>query len=670
MAIERRESIHSSLYSRGIQTAYHWLNCYAGFFSLDRKSKNTDIWWVIGIAVLLGALYGVFVHAVWASEAVEFGQALAGLVDYEKSSWGTIMFADPSLQITVPALLLLAGVHFWPLSVVATGFFAATSFSAVAAASFAFNRNIGLSIATPLLLLSYGFVNSHGYTVLYPVTTSQFGQTGLYLAVLGLSLLACGWPVAAGLVGGMLGGAHAVWCACFVVSAFPITAWLQPESLKRLLASFALALLAALALLHYGNLLMPPKPQYQAPAIPQGTAEPLPKVETITSAPVNHEDQIKDVLPKQRIRAASHNVLFADAPTPLWAAGTFFLPSIIFILLCFSFYFVDRTAISSNHESFLYAKRLMAIVAVPVGLIFLFKIVEEIDPHFYSLSLLNKKLPDLVLRAIFNRWLNLTTVLIPIMTISLLAIFVRDKLSRIGAIGFVALLGYATVRPYWAIVPMQEANNVWLLPNAFAFPITVAEIPLLVKTIFLLGIFYCLMVESKKGKNQVGRPGHSQSRILMMALMACVIFKLVQLTHTAYVNAFVKHRFSSADVYEELAAKAKMDRGPIIISSGVLGVFYPQLRTGRPMIVPSILDVYDEASHTLVHVFCNADPMLPLPKFYDKIKPCFENRSAWEWGVIERETSATGIITPDSWQLNIKPTISGGGLAYYRITSK
>ncbi|MDB5825054.1 MAG: hypothetical protein JWR21_3758 [Herminiimonas sp.] len=649
VTIERNERTPASILSRGTQTGYRWLNCAAEFFSSARKSSTTDIWWVIGIAAVLGGLYGVFVHPFWAAEAVEFGQAWAGLVKYEKSSWGEIMFADPSLQITVPALLLLAGIDFWILSVIATAFFCATSFSAVAAASFAFNRNIALSIATPLLLLSYSFVNSHGYTVLYPVATSQFGQTGLYLTVLGLSLLACGWPIAAGVVGGVLGGAHAVWCACFVVSAFPITAWLQSKSLTRLLTSFVLALLAALALLHYGNSMMPTKGQYQPPPVPQ-------------------EERIKD-FSSDRIRATSHNVLLADAPTPIWAAGTFFLPSIFFVLLSFSFYFANQNAISSNNLSFMYAKRLMAIVALPVVLIFLFKIVEELDPHFYSLSVLHKRLPDLVLRAIFNRWLNLTTLLIPIMTVSLLAILVRDKLSRVGAIGLIALLGYATLRPYWWIVPVQEANNVLLLPKAFSSAFTVADIPWLGKAIFLSVIFGCLMVEAKNEKNNGGRFGKYLSMFVTASLVACVIFKLVQLTHTGYLNAFFKHRFSSADVYDALAAKAKVDNGPIIISSGVLGAFYPQLRTGRPMIVPSILKVYDKASHTRIDVFCNADPMLPLPEFYDKIKPCFENRPPWEWDVIERETSATGLITPDSWKLKINPTISGGGLTYYRITS-
>lgn len=669
MASERAQAAGTSYSSKTKLFVRNACSRCAAFFSLARKSSEADVWPVVGVAAMLGAMYGVFVHPVWASEAVEFGQALAGLVDYRKSPWGTMMFADPSLQITIPALLLLAGVQFWTLSVVATAFFCATSFAAVAAASFAFNRNVALSLVTPLLLLSYTFVNSHGYTVLYPVAASQFGQTGLYITVLALSLLACGRPVAAGILGGMLSGAHAVWCVCFLVGAVPVTAWLQRDSLRRLLTSFGVSAVAALVLLFWGNSLMPPKVPYQPPSLPVSAAASQ-DASKAASNDISSREKEKGVESKSRIRAASHNVLFADAPAPIWAAATFFLPSTMFVLLACCFYFAAGAAAGSNELAYLSARRLIAIVAVPVGLIFLFKIVEEIDPHFTSLGLIHHQLPQLALRAIFNRWLNLTTVLVPVMTISVLAVLARDKSSKVGAVGLVMLLIYAVLRSRWALVPVHEANNVWLLPAAFDEPFTTASFKVLAKTIFVLAVLCGLVVEAKKTRPDTGPRTRQFHLLVTVAIIGCAGFKLAQLTQAGGINVLVNHRLSTSDVYDPLVKAAMQDKGPMIVAPAVLGgAFYPQLRTGRPVIVPSIMDVYDDVSGKRIHVFCNDDPMLPLPKFYENVKACFETRPAHEWNIVGRETSASGLLVPDSWQLSINPVITAGGVAYYRIGS-
>src|SRR5437762_2218833 len=109
----------------------------------------------IAISALLGALYGALVEPLW-SEAVEFGQAWGGLVAYTASNpWYQIIVRDPSLQITVPALMLLAGMKPWSASLVMTGFFGASAFSAISAATYAFSRHLFLAICAPLLLLTY-----------------------------------------------------------------------------------------------------------------------------------------------------------------------------------------------------------------------------------------------------------------------------------------------------------------------------------------------------------------------------------------------------------------------------------------------------------------------------------------------------------------------------------
>ena len=229
----------------------------------------------------MGVLYGVFVRPLW-SESVEFGQVWAGMVQYETTNpWYSTIVSAPSLQITIPALLLLAGFDPWHLSLVSTAFFCAIAFSATAAAGYAYSRHWGLSVCIPLLLLTYGFANSHGYPVLFPVNYFQFGQTGQYLALLALALAACGWPLAAGFFGGLLAGAHAVWCAAFAIGAFRSLPGCSRGSSRGLLLRSSFPWPRALLLQGFGESVMPPKLQLSPPPIPAGVGAAPP--ESMTS---------------------------------------------------------------------------------------------------------------------------------------------------------------------------------------------------------------------------------------------------------------------------------------------------------------------------------------------------------------------------------------------------
>jgi hypothetical protein len=176
------------------------------------------------------------------------------------------------------------------------------------------------------------------------------------------------------------------------------------------------------------------------------------------------------------------------------------------------------------------------------------------------------------------------------------------------------------------------------------------------------------MLLATKKYNVMAGSAKPHALVVMLVIGVIFISQLKNYTHKAFLNTYQYHRFSPSDVYEELVTEAKKDVGPIIVSPGVQGVFYPQLRTGRPMIVPSSLDVFDKPKNSVIPVFCITDSSPPFPKSWDNVQPCFENRSVSEWNIIAKETTASGFMTPDTWKLKIKPVITRGGLAYYRIS--
>lgn len=624
-------------------------------FSLNRVGTNREFGWLMGIAALLGILYGVFVSPFW-SEPVDFAQVWAGLIDYNKSPWGGPIFDVPSLQITIPALLLLIGFPVWPLCLAATGFFCALSFSAVTAASFAFTRNSALSLIFSLMLLSYIFSYSHGYPVGYPVGYWQFGQTGQYFALLGLSLLACGWPIAAGIVGGLLGGVHFVWCVGFVIAAFPIAAWLQSKIFKPFVFSFTTTLFFSMILMHYGNSVMPAREHYKYifPSIPVSAVtnakivsdkESLQSVKKTTKIDIDIKRN-KQLNPFQNKVWRGHNVIFSDAALALNAAFAFFLPEIIFVLLCLSFYCVQRTSMTADSDKFIYARRLLAMVVIPLVAAGLFQFLEQMDPSFHVLSLLNQQLPGLAQRAIINRWLNLSLLLIPIMTFSLLIILIRDKRSWMAVIGLIMIFKFIRDNSYWFFIPQLQSNNL-----------------LAVELFSVASIFYCLIALKKPIFNSALV---KNSQMLIVIFVGLFFFngKMSQLIHSAIDN----RKFTGSDSADSLVATAKGHSGPILLSPGVVGNggFNPQLRTNRPIIVPGNINVYDQATKTIIEVFCSWNQPT-FEEFYAKVQPCFESRSSRQWAVISKEMQATGLITPDTWKLKIVPTITGGGFSYYHL---
>lgn len=607
---------------------------------INQVSKGSDLSWVLSIAALLGILYGIFVNPMW-SEPVDFAQVWAGIIEYNKSPLGEAIFDVPSLQIYIPALLLLAHVPVWPLCLGITSFFCAISFSAIAAASFALSRNVIISISLVVVLLFYRFYNSHGYPIAYPIGYFQFGQTGQYFALLAFSLLACGRPRTAGVIGGLLSGIHTVWFVCFLVGSFPVTALTQRKALKPLSISLIITFFISIGVMYYAQSLMPARAHYQytPPVIPASVLE----------SPINEEDKDK-IIPNNEIRQKrapekkkvwrGHAVVFSDASSLFQAITSFFLPELIFAFLCIPILFSR-----GFRFKLLYARRLLCMIIIPILAATIYQLIGQNDPSYSVLGLIHPKLPALAVRAIFNRWFNLTSLLIPIMIFSLLFILYRDKKSGIALMGVCLLYTYLTLRSSFCFIPMNQSYNLLAL-GAVIF--------------FVVMCFYSTRIKT------IGNELTFKRGCLMFTALCTVFFtiRVAQLTH----SVFVLHKFKGSDAVDLLVAKAREISGPIIVSSGVVSVdnFNPQLRTQRPIIVPTNLDVYDKYSKTIIHVFCpNNNPT--FEDFYAHIQSCFENRPAWQWGIIRQETQATSVITPSAWKLKIKPTISGGGFSYYNL---
>ena len=603
---------------------------------------------VVATAAVMGALYGIFISPFW-SEPVEFGQVLAGTVRYENNNpWYNTVVDTPSLQITFPALLLLAGFDAWHLSLAASAVFSGVAFTAIASAAFVLSRHAGLSIAVPFLMLTYRFVDFHGYPVMFPVSYFQMGQTGLYLALLALSFSANSRPITAGIMGGLLIGVHAVWGCAFVIGAISVSAWLRPKQLPSLTAAFALAVVIVIGMQAFATQVLPAKLEIKISAPPsdisQNDAE---QMFAAHEAVIKISAAVPDVAgkaPQKTTRGTflAHNVLFSDSPTPLQTALRFLVPEMCFLALALAFFAVGACApVGGGLDG---ADRLILMAAVPMAVALGFKFFEEYDPNFHWVGSIDHRLPQLLLRAIVTRWLNLSTVLVPIMTLAILVVLARRQ-SWIAAMALALLLAFACLRRDWFLMPGTMTD--------ISFPGWT-----LVGWIFLLAAILTLLF---KFRRRAIFPNH----VVGGAVAFVLVVKLTTLT----AEASMQRRFTGSDGADPLVAVVKADSGTLLISPEIVSVrgFNPQLRTGRPIMVPMTMAAYDAETRTVIQVFCYTDPYLPFAKFYADIRPCFENRPASEWAAVRRAINTTGLITPDTWRLQIPPVISAGGFSYYRL---
>ncbi len=320
-----------------------------GHDTLDRRSFRATIC----AAALIGFLYGALVDPLW-SEAVEFGQVWAGTVKYDPcNTWYPVVLSSPSLQITL-------------------------------------------------------LLDTHGYPVKFPVSYFQFGQTGLYLALLPMALIAAGRHRSGAFFGGLLTGVHLVWAVALILAALPAVLRLGVRNARISIGVFLAAAILALSLQWAGNAVFPSR---------------VDALCTSRNAAADASPSGKNSAPLRNTFTA-HNLLFAGAASPLTAAVHFFEPDVLFALVAAVWIFV--TYRRGNRDP---GTSLLIMASVPISAAALFKLVEELDPTFYVLAWLDPRLPSLVLRLIVTRWLNLSSVLLPILALSTLFILTRSYRS-------------------------------------------------------------------------------------------------------------------------------------------------------------------------------------------------------------------------------------------------
>jgi hypothetical protein len=599
------------------------------------------------------------------NEMVEFGKALSGTVQgYDPR--GDIGFTG---QITLPALLIRAGVSNYALAILTSSLTCGLAFAAVGSVSLLVTSIPLSALVVPVLLCKYPFYNFHGYPVKFPIYFYIFGQVGLYAAVLTICLIALKKYRSAAFMAGMMPFIHAPWViAVWTFGAFYFFL-LRPSVSTRhvLLFSGGLALSAATFLAHQ-YILVPDALEHQRTRLAEvapisteiitATAGKILPDDTVSVAPVPHLSQGETGMPRSNKGDvprphAGHNPLLRNSENP-YRTVLIYVSTDIAALVLLYLLAVRRRIPDLNHDAL--RGLLYPLLALVVS-IAIFKIADEIEPTWSVLSTIHPAIPNAFLRIMPNRFLNLNSVLLPVL---LLALSAHLALSRGSLTGAAALLILA-MAPALAMTDGRSLDFASLIgvlwPN-----IAISQLSLLIAAL--------PVVWPRAGEFRLPHPSPV---IAVWVGWAMVGFLVLSLGHRTYFQNKPYGYLREADT-PVLAALAG-SKSPVIATLNVQGFdnFNLMAESNRPYYLTSD-GTLDHPTDSSLKIALDCRQMAEAGSHAQRVliqKKCFAQRSPELWVYIgatlqskhvlanrEFELNLPLVAETDSWRLYEIPTIT------------
>jgi len=394
---------------------------------------------ILLLAAIIGLFWGAFVDLQW-TEIVEFGLVHSGLIQ-NYIPWHDSTFSS---QITIPAILFKLGLNVETIAVLSSAICVSIAFTAVASVALIFSPIKYIALLVPILLCKYPFYNFHYYPIKYPIYNYIFGQLGFFLATLSIALMVLDKKRSAFLLAGILVSVHLVWGAAvflffliyLIINRIHITK-------NKLIPFLTVGLVISFSLMYYHMNVLEPKLEFnqkkysykvnQVNGIHTSIED---KLNSDDSYSVSHKGIPKNediyISRNNRITEGrgSHNLLFKGHPYPTFEAIKFFLPDISLFIIIF---LLLKSSILGNRKSKI--KKLAIPLFIFQMFVLIYKVLDEIDPTWKLGAFFDESLVGLLIRAIPNRLLNLDSLILPviIITVTLFLAFERKNIIAIGA---------------------------------------------------------------------------------------------------------------------------------------------------------------------------------------------------------------------------------------------
>jgi hypothetical protein len=619
-----------------------------------RSNINDNL--ILLLTAIVGLFWGAFLDLQW-TEIVESGLVHSGLIQ-NYVPWYVSNFSS---QITIPAILFKLGLNVETIAVLSSAICVSIAFTAVASVALIFSPIKGVALLVPILLCKYPFYNFHYYPIKYPIYNYIFGQVGLFLATLTIALMVLDKKRAAFLFAGILVSVHLVWGAAvflffliyLIINRIHITK-------NKLIPFLTLGLVISFSLMYYHMNVLEPKLEFNQKKYSY-------KVNQVNGINTNIEDKlnsddlhsvshkgipkIEDIFLSRNNRfskgSGSHNLLFKDHKYPAFEAIKFFLPDIaLFIIIIL----LLKSSILGNRKSKI--KKLAISLFIFQMFVIIYKVLDEIDPTWRLVNFFDERLVAYIIRATPNRLLNLDSLILPVILITV-TLFLAIEKKNIIAIAATLLLIFT---PWMAETgggnyPFNYLINL-LAPNI-----------ILINLSFLL-IFILLLIPNLQKYCFTNKTLGSYIFHYSIPIML-----LGSLIHSS-VEALSTTTFPYGK-NQNIILKAREGNGLIITTLGVQGYenFNILSQTLKPYYIETgtILIPIPNNKESKIELYCNSSSENDYSSSFKKQVECFKNRKPEVWRYLGDYLGASQILANKEFKLNLPLVAQSENFKLYAI---
>ena len=611
---------------------------------------------ILLLAAIIGLFWGAFVDLQWI-EIVEAGLVHSGLIQ-NYVPWYVSTFSS---QITIPAILFKLGLNFETIAVLSSAICVSIAFTAVASVALIFSPIKYIALLVPILLCKYPFYNFHYYPIKYPIYNFIFGQVGLFLATLSIALMVLDKKRSAFLLAGILVSVHLVWGAAvflfiliyLIINRIHITK-------NKLIPFLTVGLVISFSLMYYHMNVLEPKLEFNQKKYSYKVNQ-VNGIHTSIEDKLNSDDSYsvfhkgipknEDIFISRNNRITegrgSHNLLFKDHPYPTFEAIKFFLPDIALFIIIF---LLLKSSMLGNRKSKI--KKLAISLFIFQMFVLIYKVLDEIDPTWKLGAFFDESLVGLLIRAIPNRLLNLDSLILPviIITVTLFLAFERKNIIAVVAtllLIFTPWMAETAGKNYPLNVLINLlAPNIILINFSFLLIILLLIIPNLQR--------YCFT-------NKI-----LESYIFHYSIPIMLLGSLIH----ASVDILSKRTFPHGK-NQDIILKAREDNGLIISTLGVQGYenFNILSQTLRPYYLANSIKLIPNPNNeeAQIEVFCNSASEKDYQSSFQKQVECFSKRKPKVWRYIGDYLGASQVLANKEFELNLPLVAQSENFKLYNI---
>lgn len=608
-------------------------------FKLFNKEFNSIIFLIV-FAIIYGGYLSYFPN-----ESISFAKTYLNDYNFNKQNefyLKGILSSPITAQIYIPYFFLKIGINEDILNRVWSALTCFISMISLFYFAKIITKNNFYSILVSLIFLSHKFINTHFYSIHYPVSFFYFGQMGMYMTLLSMSLLLNNKKDASILVFIINFFCHASW-GIFNLIFLLFYFFLKKIYFKINRLNFLIIFIFLLVTV-WGHL------DYKK-NLDNQIQDSLKKIDKFQISEFKEKKGIefsKNELTDKRAYFKSHNPFFYNKTSIknfVFEIFKFLFFEILLIILFFIF---------KNFFNKDFAKLIKILIFLTFGILIFRFIIFENYLFLNFIASINIKIPMLLDRMIISRYLNLNSLIVLILPISIIFYFasiekntsIRFFLTLFFFIFSVSLLlNSLTISEHLPTIKVEKIIHNFLIYVTFPAACVYFLIQSKIEKIFnhkkIINNFYNISL---------------------------IIFFVLNLIYFPVAKLIANKNFFS-DINSDFKKIASKQNNEIITSSFIHGYIDVMYLSKSPIIVP-MFSIKNIDNVRQLNIYCEDEmnsPFIESNDYFRFIEDCFKKRKKEKWLSYYKDLGLNYVVVRNYLKLDLDLISSNNFINIYKI---